>query len=369
MTIYTRPDELVFAAGAKPGEVVPFPDILRGWGITFEQTEGKPPMEWMNAGFLRLNEAIRYLMQRGFTEWSATEDYPVGAHVQHGGTSYKALQANTEVEPGTAALVWAETTPAASTTIKGLIEIATATEAKALASALLAITPSTLGAVLSEKGYIATATFAEVDALTEDKGPIYVLRMGGQVYEWSESAYFTGYRSSWCGAWIDGWTPTPLPWQLAARGGIWSESDPKHKRVIARYRESGLVVPVGSWIPKQNMIADIGDGTWKAPDLRDVFKRMDGTDADTANARTLGSWQKGSLQSFDPDVAGPAVSGLHPNTDMSVRAGFGLDPATTGIYPNAQTVFNLAEGSPALVSVAGGVMRPESTAAAPYILV
>jgi hypothetical protein len=179
MTIYTRPDELVFAAGAKPGEVVPFPDILRGWGITFEQTEGKPPMEWMNAAFLRLNEAIRYLMQRGLPEWSSTEDYPVGAYVQRGGVAYKALQANTEVEPGTAAPVWTETVPAASTTTKGLIEIATATEAKALASALLAITPATLGSVLEERipgqateialGLIKLSTTALAQAMVDDE--------------------------------------------------------------------------------------------------------------------------------------------------------------------------------------------------------
>ncbi|MEE2496982.1 hypothetical protein, partial [Pseudomonas aeruginosa] len=65
MTQYKRPDEAVFASGAKPGELEAFPDIARGWGVAFEQTAGIPPMEWFNALFKRTDEAIRYLMQRG----------------------------------------------------------------------------------------------------------------------------------------------------------------------------------------------------------------------------------------------------------------------------------------------------------------
>ena len=32
MTQYNRPNEMVFASGAKPGELESFPDITRGWG-------------------------------------------------------------------------------------------------------------------------------------------------------------------------------------------------------------------------------------------------------------------------------------------------------------------------------------------------
>lgn len=84
MTHYSRPDELVFASGAKPGEVQGFPDIPRGWGVAYDQTAGIPPMEWFNALFKRGDEGLRYLLQRGIADWSATEDYPVDAHVQEG---------------------------------------------------------------------------------------------------------------------------------------------------------------------------------------------------------------------------------------------------------------------------------------------
>ncbi|MBP6018808.1 MAG: hypothetical protein KA735_04900 [Burkholderiaceae bacterium] len=352
MTIYTRPDEKVFASGAKPGEVVPFPDVLRGWGLTFEQAEGKPPMEWMNAAFLRADEAIRYLIQRGLPEWAAAEDYPAGAFVQHGIKAYRALTANSNVQPGTAAATWAELVPNASTTTKGLIEIATATEAKDLASALLAITPSTLGAVLEGYGsdLPRVKTFAQAVALTENVGPIIVIGMDG-VWEWVETAYFTGYRHPRCGADEDGWTPEPLPFQISATGGTWRESDEKERRVIAVYREHGRVVTPANWKAGQDMIADIGGGNWKAPDKQNMFMRKSGTDADTANARTLGSYriwstrplaiQTWSQSAFDstggPYLVGADVGGI-------------LGGLSSGMYPSppAETA-------------------PVSTAAGPYV--
>lgn len=100
MTTYNRPDELVMAESALAGEVQEFPDILRGWGITFEQTGGLPPMEWVNYIARRSDQAIRYFMQRGLPEWSPTEDYPQGAYVQYAGNAYLSKRANTNKQPG-----------------------------------------------------------------------------------------------------------------------------------------------------------------------------------------------------------------------------------------------------------------------------
>ena len=38
MALVNKPDESIFASSAKQGEVDNFPDLLRGWGITFDQT-------------------------------------------------------------------------------------------------------------------------------------------------------------------------------------------------------------------------------------------------------------------------------------------------------------------------------------------
>lgn len=99
MAIINKPDEHIFATNAKQGEVDNFPDLLRGWGISFEQTGGIPPMEWFNALFKRADEKHGYLMQHGLPEWSATQDYPAGAFVQYQGLSYKSLKANKNKKP------------------------------------------------------------------------------------------------------------------------------------------------------------------------------------------------------------------------------------------------------------------------------
>lgn len=99
MAIHNKPDESVFASSARQGEVSNFPDIGRGWGVSFDQTGGIPPMEWFNFLFKRTDEKFGYLFQRGLSEWSATQEYPIGALVQCKNLTYKAKRANTNKNP------------------------------------------------------------------------------------------------------------------------------------------------------------------------------------------------------------------------------------------------------------------------------
>ncbi|WP_249961076.1 tail fiber protein [Histophilus somni] len=101
MTVYNKLDEKVFASQAKPRETENFPNIARGWGISFEQTAGIPPMEWFNDLFKRIDEHMLYLAQRGLAEWSSTLEYPQGAYVQYNGKTYRSLQQNTNQQPDT----------------------------------------------------------------------------------------------------------------------------------------------------------------------------------------------------------------------------------------------------------------------------
>lgn len=99
MAIHNKPDESVFASSARQGEVSNFPDIGRGWGVSFDQTGGIPPMEWFNFLFKRTDEKFGYLFQRGLSEWSATQEYPIGALVQYKNLTYKAKRENTNKNP------------------------------------------------------------------------------------------------------------------------------------------------------------------------------------------------------------------------------------------------------------------------------
>ena len=98
MAIEKKPDGLVFASSAKLGEVVQFPDIGRGWGISFEQTNGIPSMEHFNHLFNRIDSSLVYILQQGIPEWNENIDYPKGAIVKHGENTYKALSSNKNKE-------------------------------------------------------------------------------------------------------------------------------------------------------------------------------------------------------------------------------------------------------------------------------
>ena len=63
MKIQEKPDYLIFAQDSKSGELLDFPDVSRGWGITIDQTASKPPMEWMNGAFNRVDKNMLYLLQ------------------------------------------------------------------------------------------------------------------------------------------------------------------------------------------------------------------------------------------------------------------------------------------------------------------
>ena len=106
--IYPRPDEVIFAERALAGEVVEFPDIPRGWGITFDLNGGFPPLVFTNGLVKRQDEAIRYLVQRGTPEWSATEDYPQYATVQESDRTWMAMVANTGARPSTSPAAWVQ---------------------------------------------------------------------------------------------------------------------------------------------------------------------------------------------------------------------------------------------------------------------
>lgn len=98
MAIEKKPDGLVFASSAKLGEVVQFPDIGRGWGIAFEQTNGIPSMEHFNHLFNRIDSSLVYILQQGIPEWNENIDYPKGAIVKRGEKTYKALSSNKNKE-------------------------------------------------------------------------------------------------------------------------------------------------------------------------------------------------------------------------------------------------------------------------------
>lgn len=126
MIIQNKPDYLIFADSAKKGENAAFPDVSRGWGVTIDQTASKPPMEWMNGAFNRIDKNMLYLLQQGVPEWSEQVTYPANAIIKYNGVLYTAIVENDNAMPTTSTTKWKKTQeeiPNASLFQKGVVKL------------------------------------------------------------------------------------------------------------------------------------------------------------------------------------------------------------------------------------------------------
>ena len=102
---------------------------------------------------------------------------------------------------------------------------------------------------------------------------------------WVSTPYYTGYRSPLCGRPVDGHTVTPLASEVDAVGGELSKTD--YARLWAMRARIIWWCPDAVWTANRgaHYFADVSGTTFRVPDLRNMFRRYTGTDADTANAR------------------------------------------------------------------------------------
>ncbi|MGU3348254.1 phage tail-collar fiber domain-containing protein [Pseudomonas monsensis] len=105
-----------------------------------------------------------------------------------------------------------------------------------------------------------------------------------------------------------------------------------------------------------------GTGNFRLPESRGEFLRGWDHGRGVDGGRPIGSWQKGSLQSFDPSNVSPAVSGLWHNTasDAGLQDAHGLDPHNTTDYGVSNAVFTA--GATPVNAGALGVTRPRNLA-------
>lgn len=103
--IYEKPKNEIFASDAKDGEIVEFPNVKRGWGVT-ENLGFIPPMEYFNAAFNRVDKSLAYQLQRGVGEWDKDLEYPIGAVVSLNGIIYIAKSQNINKNPANEATIW-----------------------------------------------------------------------------------------------------------------------------------------------------------------------------------------------------------------------------------------------------------------------
>lgn len=203
-------------------------------------------------------------------------------------------------------------------------------------------------------------------------GPIVVAECS-EVWIWTSSQYFTGYRSPLCGRPVDGHTSAPLASEIDAIGGLLDKT--AYAGLWGYAQENGLAVTQSVWDTNRggHYFVNVNATQFRAPDLRNMFRRFSGTDADTANARAFGSRQSGSVHSFD---IGPGVglvsdrSGVIPNTAANARIDLGYDAVAASEYP-AALVVSISSGTPSAIintsEVAFGATRVQNVAYQPRL--
>uniref|UniRef100_UPI0028A1E8FF phage tail protein n=1 Tax=Achromobacter sp. TaxID=134375 RepID=UPI0028A1E8FF len=119
---------------------------------------------------------------------------------------------------------------------------------------------------------------------TTNIGPVLVAEVA-EVWIWVSTSFYTGYRSPLCGRPLDGHTVAPLPSEVDAVGGVLQKS--AYAALWGYAQENGLVLTQANWEARRggHYFVNIDANTFRVPDLRDMFRRFTGTDADTANAR------------------------------------------------------------------------------------
>jgi hypothetical protein len=184
--------------------------------------------------------------------------------------------------------------------------------------------------LMNDRIHTALNSFAGVHSITSlptaNVGPIIVAE-ASEVWTWTTTPYFNGYRSPLCGRVHFGHTAAPLVFEVDAVGGTLSKT--AYARLWAYAQENGLVVASASWTAGTHYFVDLDGDNFMAPDLRNQFLRMTGTDADTANVRALGSRQLDALQNITGTV-GQVRTSLALGTGAFSVIASGTDLAPTG---------------------------------------
>ena len=158
-----------FANSAPSNEIEAFPDYDRGLGIAFVETDGKPEMKGLNGLFSLLTVSLLALKQRGILTWTTGFEYKQGAFAVESNRLYQAKTDNTSKQPSLSQndwQVWASVSDIdvdtngniiktakaggaftlkvedATTTIKGAVRFADATEVINKSNVSAAVTPS-----------------------------------------------------------------------------------------------------------------------------------------------------------------------------------------------------------------------------------
>lgn len=184
-----------------------------------------PPYQFENWVQNRSDTAIAHIAQHGISAWDSSTEYLANRSVVLGSNNqlYKAIQTGTNIDPVTDGganwiTLFEDIKEAATTTKKGVVELATDAEARGRSSSNVVVTPSGLGSALdshesgsSVHGISAvTGLQAALNSLSNDitsqinaidissyftsqKSPSgYVILPGGIIFQWGQTTVARG---------------------------------------------------------------------------------------------------------------------------------------------------------------------------------
>ena len=162
---------------------------------------------------------------------------------------------------------------------------------------------------------------------TTNMGPIMIAE-AGEMWLWTSTAYYTGYRSPLCGRPLIGHTPAPLINEVDATGGLLTKA--AYPALWGYAREAGLVVTQATWTANVGAyyFVDANSTQFRVPDLRDMHMRFSGTNAD-GGARVLGTKQMDAGQRLQGVLGAPQ--------EIGINGVFAALPGTASQFAGSQT--------------------------------
>ncbi|MGZ9569246.1 hypothetical protein ACVTTK_07760 [Alcaligenes nematophilus] len=127
-------------------------------------------------------------------------------------------------------------------------------------------------------------------------GPLVYVIDRQQILHWQTVGSFTGYISPDVGRFIWGTSVTARPDEVDLIGQTVDRTNARFRALIAWAEANSHMVASGAWAAGTFKFSVISGNNVRLPDLRNQFIRATGTDADTANARALGSVQADALR-------------------------------------------------------------------------
>ncbi|MGE8516724.1 MAG: hypothetical protein ACN6OM_08930 [Alcaligenes nematophilus] len=156
------------------------------------------------------------------------------------------------------------------------------------------------GQVLKAMRALAMPIYATAPAT--NVGPLVYVIDRQQILHWQTVGTFTGYVSPDVGRFIWGTSATARPDEVDLIGQTVDRTNARYRALIAWAEANSHMIASGSWAAGAFKFSVISGNNVRLPDLRNQFIRATGTDADTANARALGTAQKDAMQTIAGDV-------------------------------------------------------------------